>query len=34
MFTIYSAKIIGVPNNCLYPDKHTVNDAAVSPATQ
>lgn len=27
MFTIYSAKVIGVPNNCLYPDKHTVNDA-------
>lgn len=27
MFTVYSAKVIGVPNNCLYPDKHTVNNA-------
>lgn len=27
MLTVYSAKVIGVPNNCLYPDKHTVTDA-------
>lgn len=29
MFTIYSAKVTGVPNNCQYPNKQVITDADV-----